>query len=259
VAADPTSGSAFFATDRGRELIAHLDPARIPSHVAVIMDGNGRWARMHGLPRLAGHRAGAEALRELITAAIELGIGVLTVFSFSSENWTRPREEVQGLMGLFVEVLTRELDNLERLGVRVRLIGRTDSMPAPTLQAFLRAQERTEHLRTLTLVIALDYGGRAEIADAAASIAHDVADGRLSPDAVDEDAVASRLYAAGLPDPDLIIRTSGEMRLSNFLLWQSAYSEIHVTPVLWPDFDRQTLLEAVIDYQSRERRFGGTS
>lgn len=257
--ADATSGPAFFATERGRDLLQRLDPERVPCHVAVIMDGNGRWARLHGLPRLAGHRAGADALRELISASIELGIRVVTVFSFSSENWRRPREEVQGLMGLFVEVLTRELDNLERLGVRVRLIGRTGSMPAATLEAFMRAQERTADLDTLTLVIALDYGGRAEIVDAAASLARDVAEGRLSPDAVDERAVASRLYTAGLPDPDLVIRTSGEMRLSNFLLWQVAYSEIHVSPVLWPDFDRHSLLEAVLDFQSRERRFGGSS
>jgi len=247
----------FFRAKRDKDLLGSLDTSAIPAHLAIIMDGNGRWAAKRGLPRIAGHRAGVKAIRETIAASIELGIKVLTVYSFSSENWSRPAEEVRGLMGLFVEVLERETDSLDRLGVRVRLIGNPEGVPDVTLAAFRRSEVRTAHNDTMTLAVALNYGGRDEITYAARAIAQDVAAGRIAPDAVDEAVFASHLFTHEIPDPDLVIRTSGEMRLSNFLLWQIAYSELWVTSVLWPDFSRHDLLRAVVDYQRRDRRFGG--
>jgi undecaprenyl diphosphate synthase len=252
-----TALAEHFTTKHDQELIERLDLSAIPRHVAVIMDGNGRWASKRALPRVAGHKAGARGIRESILACLELGIEYLTIYSFSSENWRRPAAEVNALMHLFVEVLKHEIDNLLRQGVRVRVIGRRSELPTITADAFQRAEERTAAGDRLTLVVALNYGGRAEIADAAADIAREVASGALSPDDVDEDAVARHLYAPDIPDPDLLIRTSGELRVSNFLLWQIAYSELWVTSVLWPDFKRGHLLAAVIDYQSRARRFGG--
>lgn len=247
----------FFTTDRGRALFARLIADRMPTHVAVIMDGNGRWAERRGLPRAAGHRAGAAAVEETISAAIELGIRYLTLYSFSTENWNRPQDEVRTLMGLFAEVLLAKMPDLMEWGVRVRVIGRLDDVSRRVRTAFTRAMERTAANDRMDLVIALNYGGRQEIARAAAAIARDAASGALDPTTVDEAAVAARLYTAGVPDPDLLLRTSGEMRVSNFLLWQIAYSEIIVTDTLWPDFGRDDLLEAVIEYQGRERRFGG--
>ncbi|MDP2234777.1 MAG: isoprenyl transferase [Actinomycetota bacterium] len=247
----------FYATKRARELLAHLDVARVPRHIAIIMDGNGRWAARRGLPRIAGHRAGAKAVRESIASCIELGVDCLTIYSFSSENWRRPADEVSGLMDLFVEVLERELDNLERMGVRVRVIGHTEDLPPATRDAFARCEVRTATFDRLTLLVALNYGGRTEIIDAVRSIAADAASGSIDPSAIAERDISERLYTAGEPDPDLVIRTSGEMRVSNFLLWQIAYSELWVTSVLWPDFGRIDLLRAVVDYQKRSRRFGG--
>jgi undecaprenyl diphosphate synthase len=254
---DLPSLKEFFAAERAGALLGDFDASRTPAHVAVIMDGNGRWAAKRGMPRLAGHRAGAKAVREAIASAIELGISYLTIYSFSSENWSRSEEEVSGLMVLFVEVLERELTNLERMNVRVRVIGDVDSIPNKTREAFERCVVRTEGNRGLTLVVALNYGGRSDITTAVRSIAADVARGSLDPNSVDEAAISSRLSTAGIPDPDLVIRTSGEMRVSNFLLWEIAYSELWVTPTLWPDFDRTDLLHAVVDYQKRQRRFGG--
>jgi undecaprenyl diphosphate synthase len=222
------------------------------------MDGNGRWAQKRGLPRLAGHRAGAQAVREAIAASIELGIEYLTIYSFSSENWSRSRDEVSGLMSLFVEVLERELANLERMRVRVVVIGDMDGLPKPTAAAFQRCVERTTDSDGLTLVVALNYGGRVDIVNAVRSIAGRAAAGDLALDAIDETTVAGELSTAGIPDPDLLIRTSGEMRVSNFLLWEIAYSEFWVTDTLWPDFSRDDLLAAVVDFQSRTRRFGGS-
>ena len=245
-----------FTSPESIEALATLDRDRVPAHVAVIMDGNGRWAAKRRLPRVAGHKAGAKAVREAILAAIGLGVRHLTLYSFSSENWNRPLDEISGLMRLFVEVLEEELSNLERMDVRVRLVGRDEGVPAATLAAFRGAEERTAGNTALDLMIALNYGGRAELVDAAAALARDVQAGALSPDDVDEKQLASRLYAPDAPDPDLLIRTSGEMRVSNFLLWQIAYSEIWVTDVLWPDFSRDDFLEAVLDYQARGRRFG---
>lgn len=247
----------FFTTRRGRDLYARFDPARTPAHVAVIMDGNGRWAAKRGLPRVAGHRAGAKAIEEAIAAAIETNVRYLTIYSFSTENWRRSSDEVSALMGLFVEVLRAKLADLQEQDVRVRVIGRLDEMPPATAQAFRDTMEATRDNATLDLVVALNYGGRGELADAARAIAREAAAGTLDPESVGEDEVGARLYTAGIPDPDLLIRTSGERRLSNFLLWQVAYSEILVTDTLWPDFDRDEFLEAIIDYQARERRFGG--
>ena len=249
--------TAFFDSPRGRELYTRLDAERVPAHVAIIMDGNGRWASHRGLPRVAGHRAGAKAIEEVIASAIECGVRYLTLYSFSTENWTRPRDEVSALMGLFVEVLRSKMADLMEQRVRVRVIGDLDGMPARTADAFRDAMRRTAGNEALDLVIALNYGGRTEIVEAARAIAADAAAGRLDPGDVDEDAFAARLYTAGIPDPDLLVRTSGEYRVSNFLLWQIAYSEIIVTDTLWPDFGRVDLLETIVEFQGRERRFGG--
>ena len=257
MSSDDKSRKAFFKGKRAAALLAEFDPARVPAHVAVITDGNGRWASKRGLPKLAGHSAGAKAVREAIAASIELGLSYLTIYSFSSENWKRPKDEVSGLMSLFVEVLERELTNLERMDVRVVVIGAMDQLPEATRAAFERVVDKTSDNAGLTLVVALNYGARIEIVEAARALAREVAAGSLEAGAIDESLFASRLYTAGIPDPDLVVRTSGEMRLSNFLLWQIAYSELWVTATLWPDFDRVDLLRAVIDYQKRDRRFGG--
>lgn len=253
----PDPLARFFADAPDPDLLTQLDPLRVPRHVAVIMDGNGRWAAARKLPRAAGHRAGAKAVRELITASIELGLEYVTIYSFSSENWTRPADEVAGLMRLFVEVLERELDNLEAMRVRVLVTGDLEGLPRNTAEAFRRSIERTAGNTALTLVVALNYGGRAEIVHAMRAIAQQVATGALNPVEIDERTVTSALYLPELPDPDLLVRTSGEMRLSNFLLWQIAYTEIWVTDTLWPDFDRYDLLHAITTFQDRERRFGG--
>ena len=252
-----SSRTDFFKGKRAAAVLAEFDAARAPRHVAVIMDGNGRWASKRGLPAIAGHSAGAKAVRESIAAAIEIGIEYLTIYSFSSENWTRPADEVSGLMRLFIEVLERELTNLQRMHVRVRVIGVMVELPDLTREAFERVCAATADNDGLTLVVALNYGGRAEIVSAVRELAEEVAEGRITPDDIDEDLLASRLYTEGIPDPDLLIRTSGEWRISNFLLWQIAYSELWITSVLWPDFGRNDLLRAVVDYQRRERRFGG--
>jgi len=252
-----TAATEFFTTDRGRALLARVDASRVPAHVAVIMDGNGRWAEAHGVPRVAGHRAGAKAIEEVIAAAIESGVRYLTLYSFSTENWSRPADEVSALMRLFVEVLRAKMPDLMDWGVRVRVIGRLDEMPARTAKAFRDAMAQSSGNTTLDLLIALNYGGRAEIVDAARALASAAKSGELDPATIDESRFAAMLYTAGVPDPDLLIRTSGELRISNFLLWQIAYSELYVTETLWPDFDRDDLLAAIVDFQSRERRFGG--
>jgi len=247
----------FFTTTRGRELLGQFDAKRAPGHVAIIMDGNGRWASKRGLPRVAGHRAGAKATEEAIASALETGVRCLTLYSFSSENWRRPADEVDSLMGLFVEVLKAKMGLLQEKRVRVHVIGRLDEMPTATAQAFREAMADTAGNDALHLVIALNYGARNEIVDAVRSIARDAASGSLDPESVDEVTITERLYTAGLPDPDLLVRTSGELRVSNFLLWQIAYTELYVTETLWPDFGRDDFLAALVDYQQRERRFGG--
>jgi undecaprenyl diphosphate synthase len=254
---DTARADTFFTTTRGRELLMQFDPARVPGHVAIIMDGNGRWASKRGLPKVAGHRAGAVATEEAIGTALETGVKCLTLYSFSSENWSRPADEVGALMSLFVEVLKSKMGLLQSRGVRVHVIGRLDEMPPATATAYRQAMSDTAGNDTLQLVIALNYGARNEIVDAVRAIAREAAAGQLDPATIDEDTFSSHLYTAGLPDPDLLVRTSGELRISNFLLWQIAYTELYVTETLWPDFDRDELLAAIVDYQRRERRFGG--
>lgn len=229
-----------------------------PVHVAIIMDGNGRWAAGHGLPRVAGHRRGAEAVRTVIRAAVKEGVQYLTLFGFSSENWKRPLAEVDDLMGLLRYYLRSEIAELHKEGVRLRVIGDRSRL-APDIQAMIEdAERRTEANTRLNLTVALSYGARAEIAAAARALACDARDGRLDPEKIDEDAVAGRLFTRDIPDPDLLIRTSGEMRISNFLLWQAAYAEFLFVDRLWPDFSESDFEAAVREYRGRERRFGAT-
>ncbi len=230
---------------------------RLPGHVAVIMDGNGRWARKRHLPRLAGHRAGIEAVRATIRCAARLGVGTLSLYTFSLENWRRPRLEVAGLMRFLTEVLASEYLELRENDIRLAAIGRLDMLPKKTLAALRETIGRLSSNGGMVLNLCLSYGGRAEIVDAARRIAADGAAGRIDPASVDEDAFRRYLYEPSLPDPDLLIRTSGEMRISNFYLWQLAYTEIVVTDVLWPDFRERDFLDAVREYLGRERRFGG--
>jgi undecaprenyl diphosphate synthase len=236
---------------------AAIRPEGAQLHVGVIMDGNGRWAAQRGLPRFEGHRRGVEALRRTVRAASELGVRYLTVYSFSSENWSRPPEEVSELMGLLKFFIRNDLDTLDEAGVRVRVIGERHNL-MPDIVALLEdAETRTRHNSKLDLLVAFNYGSRQEIAGAARSLARDVAAGRIAPDQIDEALISSRLHTGFLPDPDLIIRTSGEMRLSNFLMWQSAYSELLFLPIYWPDFDRQAFQSALDCFRARDRRFGG--
>jgi len=228
-----------------------------PRHVAIIMDGNGRWAKARGLPRLAGHRAGVEALRGAVRAAPELGIEWLTVYAFSSENWSRPKTEVSDLMGLLKLFIRRDLAELHQNGVRVRIIGSREGL-SPDIGALLTEAETLTRLnRRLNLVIAFNYGGRDEITRAAGKLAAAVSEGRLTPEAITPELLGDYLDTTGIPDPDLVIRTSGEMRLSNFLLWQAAYSEFVFLPCYWPDFGRGDLIEAIRLYRERDRRYGG--
>ena len=230
-----------------------------PQHDAIIMDGNGRWARARGRPRTFGHRAGVEALRRTVEAAGDLGIQYLTVFGFSTENWTRPPDEVSALIDLLRLYVRMDLDRLEREGVRVRIIGARDGLEPDLLQIIERAETRTASNAQLYLTIAFNYGGQCEISRAAKRIAMEVAAGRLDPATIDEDVFSAHLDTAGIPDPDLVIRTSGEQRLSNFLLWQAAYAELVFVDALWPDFGRADLESALAEFRRRERRFGAVS
>lgn len=229
----------------------------IPAHVAIIMDGNGRWAKARGLPRLAGHRAGVEALRQTVRAAADMGISWLTVYAFSSENWSRPKAEVTDLMGLLKIFIRRDLADLHENGVRVRIIGDRASLQPDIKSLLMEAEALTAANTALTLVIAFNYGGRDEIARAARSIAEAVQRGDLAAAAITPELFAEYLDTVDIPDPDLLIRTSGEIRLSNFLPWQSAYSEFYFDPCYWPDFSRENLAQALREYAGRERRFGG--
>ncbi len=233
-------------------------PARVPSHLAVIMDGNGRWAERRRRPRMIGHRAGARAVNVCIDFCLEKGIGALTLFAFSSENWGRPEDEVGALMKLFMNALEREVDELDRRGVRVRFIGERERFSASIVQRMDAAEAQTLGNTALQLTVAASYGGRWDIARAARSLAADVAAGRLSPDDIDEAALSARVALADLPAPDLFIRTGGDTRISNFLLWQLAYTELWFTDLLWPELDAATLQRALDDYANRERRFGLT-
>ncbi len=228
---------------------------KIPEHVAIIMDGNGRWATSRGLPRLAGHRAGTENLRRIIRASVEFGVKYLTIYAFSTENWGRPQDEVEGLLNIVEDVIGRELNELHKEGVRLRHLGHLDRLPATLQENILDAVEMTRNNTLLTLNIAFNYGGRDEIACAIRSMIQDgVKAETVTPELVDR-----YLFTAGVPDPDLIIRTSGEMRVSNFLIWQSAYSELYITPTYWPDFDREELHKALVEYGRRDRRYGRVS
>ncbi len=227
-------------------------PKRIPVHVAIIMDGNGRWARARGLPRLAGHRAGTENLREIIEACVEFGVKYLTIYAFSTENWGRPVDEVEGLMNIFDDVFTRELDEMNRQGVQLRHIGRLDGVRKSMVKKINNGVERTKNNDRLILNVAFNYGGRDEIVHTIKKMI----EAGVTPEEVTPELVEQYLYSTGTPDPDLVIRTSGEMRTSNFLLWQSAYSEWYFPEVYWPDFGREQLLEAIKEFSQRERRFG---
>ena len=249
----------FYADAPSGVGLSDIDMARIPRHISCIMDGNGRWATARGLGRGEGHKAGIVALQDVITACVRLGVDVLSAYAFSTENWNRPQREVNLLMHLFAKTFIDELPLLKRENVRVVFLGDISSLPAKTREVFERGIAECEHHTGMTLALAVNYGGRAEIARAARQLALDAAAGVLDPSAIDESMFADRLYTAGLPDPELVIRTSGELRVSNYLLWQIAYSEFYVTDTYWPDFDRWGLLEAIASYQKRDRRFGGLS
>jgi undecaprenyl diphosphate synthase len=229
--------------------------ARVPRHIAIIMDGNGRWARQRHLPRLAGHRAGTENIRRIVTECAEQGVQYLTLYAFSTENWSRPSAEVDGLMRILSDFIDRETINLHREGARLRHLGRLENISAELRQKILDAIELTRHNTRITLAVAFNYGGRADIVDAVREL---IALG-VKPEEVNEAVISDHLSTRGMPDPDLIIRTSGEWRLSNFLIWQAAYSEYWTTPVYWPDFSPEHLRQAIYDYGQRERRFGGLS
>lgn len=229
---------------------------QVPAHIAVIMDGNGRWAQARDLPRPAGHQAGMAAVREIVEGGLHAGVDILTLFAFSQENWRRPPAEIDALMLLLEEYIAREAEELKKQAVRVQILGEVERLSPGARAAVDLLMDETAGGTALTLNLCISYGARSEITRAARLLAEDVASGRREPTDVTEDALAANLYTAGLPDPDLLIRTSGEFRLSNFLLWQLAYAEFYVTPVLWPDFTRVHLFEAIRDFQNRERRFG---
>jgi len=229
---------------------------KIPRHIAIIMDGNGRWARQRGLPRHAGHREGMKSVREALEGAIELGVDVLTLFAFSTENWNRPPREISALMGLLELYARKEKAELVSQGVRVHVLGELERLSNRTRRAVDGIMEATSGGQALRLNLMISYSGRREIIHAVRNLARRVAEGSLSPGEIEDEIFQDSLFTRGMPDPDLLVRTSGEVRISNFMLWQLAYTEIHITPVLWPDFTRQDLFAAVLDYQKRERRFG---
>jgi len=228
----------------------------LPRHIAIIMDGNGRWAKKRLLPRLAGHRAGRESVRSVVRTCARIGIEYLTLYAFSLENWQRPADEVKGLMSFFEEVLKKEYLELDKNGVQLRAIGRLEALPPSTLLALRETMDRLKNNNHLILTLALSYGGRSEIVDGVKKIAELVKKGEIRAEDIDDDVFGKQLYDPSVPDPDLLIRTSGELRISNFLLWQIAYAEIYVTDVLWPDFREKDLIESIVAFQKRERRFG---
>ena len=238
------------------EQVLGVPRARLPRHVAIIMDGNGRWARQRNLPRIEGHRSAGTAVRETVTQCARLGLECLTLYSFSLENWKRPASEVAGLMALYAEYLAAERPTILENDIRLVQIGRRDGLPPDVLAELDRTIALSRANRGLTLCLALNYGGRAELADAVRALAARVTRGEIRPDDIDEAAISGALYTAGLPDPDLVVRTAGELRISNFLLWQISYAELYVTPVLWPDFRAADLYAALRDFAGRERRFG---
>ncbi len=233
-----------------------IDSKRLPKHVAVIMDGNGRWAKAKGLNRISGHREGAEAVRKIVRASREIGIGWLTLYAFSEENWKRPKVEISALMNLLKQFLRSELKEMQENGISFRCIGRTEKLPEDTRKILYKTIEKTSSNKDMVLTLALSYGGRQEITDSVRKIAAQIEREGMAADEITEQLISDSLYTADMPDPDLLIRTSGEYRISNFLLWQIAYTEIYVTPTLWPDFGKYEYLEAIQDFQKRERRFG---
>lgn len=236
-----------------------IDLSRLPQHVAVIMDGNGRWAKEHGKPRIFGHRNGVKAVREITEAAAEIGIPYLTLYAFSTENWNRPALEVNALMDILVSTIREELETMNKNNIRLHTIGDTDRLPALTRKALLEGIENTKHNTRMTLTLALNYSARWEITEAMRKATKLAAEGTLRPEGVDEHLVSSLLTTAHIPDPELLIRTSGEHRISNFLLWQIAYTELYFSDVYWPDFEREEFYKAIHNFQNRERRFGKTS
>ncbi len=244
--------------DREWRIATELDPKRLPAHIAIIMDGNGRWARQRNYPRILGHKAGVDPVRTVAETCAQLGVEVLTLYAFSVENWKRPRHEIEGLWRLLRIYLRRELPNLMRNDIQLLAIGRLELLPAPVQAELQSVMDKTAQNRGLRLNLAINYGGRTELVDAVNAMLENARhEGNLDSLEITEEAISGHLYTAGLKDPDLLIRTSGEMRISNFLLWQIAYAELYVTETLWPDFTRLELLKAISDYQSRDRRFGG--
>ena len=239
-------------------IATQLDPKRLPAHVAIIMDGNGRWARQRNFPRILGHKAGVDPVRTVVETGAQLGLEAMTLYAFSVENWKRPRHEIEGLWRLLRFYLRRELPNLMQNDIQLVAIGRLESLPAPVQAELQMVMDRTAENRGMRLNLAINYGGRTELVDAVNSMLENARlEGNLDALEITEEGIAEHLYTAGLKDPDLLIRTSGEMRISNFLLWQIAYAELYVTETLWPDFTRTELLQAILDFQNRERRFGG--
>lgn len=244
--------------ERDWRIATQLDPKRLPAHIAIIMDGNGRWARQRNYPRIMGHKAGVDPVRKVVETCAQLGLEALTLYAFSVENWKRPRHEIEGLWRLLRFYLRRELPNLLRNDIQLVAIGRIESLPAQVQQELQSVMDRTSGNRGMRLNLAINYGGRTELVDAVNTMLDNARlEGNLDALEITEEGICEHLYTAGLKDPDLLIRTSGEMRISNFLLWQIAYAELYVTDTLWPDFTRTELLEAISDYQNRERRFGG--
>lgn len=248
---------AYYADAPKDISLEDVDLDRVPSHISIIMDGNGRWAQKRGKARPLGHAAGVDSLREAVTTSVRLGVDVLSAYAFSTENWKRPQEEVDLLMHLFATTLMKELPLFHQENVRLRFLGDIESLPQATYEVFCQGLEETKQYDGLTFALAVNYGSRAEIVRAAKLLAEDAAAGRIDPRDVNEKALESHLYTNGLPDPELLIRSSGELRLSNYLLWQLAYTELYVTDVLWPDFTRWDYLRAIRAYQARDRRFGG--
>ena len=236
-----------------------IDLAKVPTHVAIIMDGNGRWAKKRNRERIYGHREGVDSVKAVVEAAGEIGVKYLTLYAFSSENWSRPKEEVEALMSLLVQGIHDELDNIMKQNVRIRVIGDLSKLKPEVRQAVEESIEKTRNNTALNVVIALSYGSRDEIVSAVKEIARKVKEGKLDVEDISQETISGHLYTAGIPDPDLLIRTSGEIRISNFLLWQISYTELYFTPILWPDFKQEQFFEAIYNYQQRERRFGKIS
>ena len=249
----------YFCTSHVESVKDNIDLTRLPQHVAVIMDGNGRWAKEHGRPRVYGHRHGVQSVRETTEAAAEIGIKWLTLYAFSTENWSRPQLEVSALMSLLVDTLRKEIETLNKNNIRLSAIGDLEKLPRRTHKALLEGIDNTRHNDHMTLTLALNYSARWEITQASRQVAADVEKGRVSADAITEEYFASKLTTAHMPDPELLIRTSGECRISNYLLWQIAYTELYFSPVFWPDFRKEHFNQAIVSFQQRERRFGKTS